>query len=222
MDETGDGAAIVLAFKAWLRRKKITYDQLAAKSGYSSQTIKRGFAKKDFSLHKLSHLCKSAGIDIFTLTESALNEEKQKHFLSVEEQNFFIAYPYLFTLFIAAISNNSKALDLQKARYHLDDQDLYHHLRELEKAGFIEVLENNRVRTHIKSEQLVLGPILSSFLYDKMFSQVKQSVFSEGNQHGFDVSLQCKIPLSAIDSFKKKLQTTLDDHMASWARGASY
>ncbi|NRA69162.1 MAG: hypothetical protein HRU19_32125 [Pseudobacteriovorax sp.] len=51
---------------------------------------------------------------------------------------------------------------------------------------------------------------------------MKQSVFSESNQHGFDVSLQCKIPLSGIDSFKKELQTTLDDRMASWARGASY
>ena len=68
MSET---AAIIEALKRDLKRRGLTYRDLAKKVGLSEASVKRVFASKSFTLQRLESMCAAVGTSVSELVRSA-------------------------------------------------------------------------------------------------------------------------------------------------------
>ncbi|TCS42686.1 XRE family transcriptional regulator [Reinekea marinisedimentorum] len=155
---------LVNTLKRELRRNHITYSQVGAHLQLSETSVKRMFAKGQFTLDRLSAICSMVKWDWTDLIDAARNNEKMLDHLSVEQEKE-IAEDIELLLVAVSVINGFTFQDLI-SQYQFSEAQCIRKLARLDKLNLIELLPGNRIRLKISTNFRwnPRGPIQKYFL----------------------------------------------------------
>jgi transcriptional regulator with XRE-family HTH domain len=137
-------AALVEALKRTLKAKGLTYADVAGAIALSEASVKRMFARGDFTLQRLEEICRFARIDLAELAASAGEDAHGITQLSVEQEQEIVSDPKL--LLVAWCAINNWTFEQIVATYALTDAECIGCLTKLDRIRIIELLPGNRIR----------------------------------------------------------------------------
>jgi len=137
-------AALIEALKRMLKAKGITYADVAGAIALSEASVKRMFARGDFTLQRLEEICRFARIDLTELAASAGEDAHGVTQLSADQEKEIVSDPKL--LLVAWCAVNNWTFDQIVATYALTDAECIGCLTKLDRIRIIELLPNNRIR----------------------------------------------------------------------------
>ena len=137
-------AALVEALKRTLKAKGITYADVAGGIGLSEATVKRMFARGDFTLQRLEEICRFARIDFRELAASAGEDARGITELSEEQEQEIVSDPKL--LLVAWCAVNNWTFEQIVGTYALSDAECIGCLAKLDRIRIVELLPGNRIR----------------------------------------------------------------------------
>jgi DNA-binding Xre family transcriptional regulator len=132
------------ALKVHLKSRGITYADLARTLRISEATVKRIFSEKNCSLARLDEICDVVQVEIADLVRTMPRASRLINRLSRQQENELIADPKLFLVAVSVMNHMSVAEIV--STYKISEAQCLSLLLRLEKIGFLEVHENNRVR----------------------------------------------------------------------------
>lgn len=174
---------ILATTKQILKRKGMTYRDLARALRLSEPTVKRMFATGNISLGRLAQIGASIGLSLAELTQLAAENRPRIHALSDEDEALLVSDLKLLLVAVCALNHWSLA-DIV-ANYRLTEAECIQKLLQLDRLGLIHLLPGNRIRQVIARDfsWQPKGPIrtffraqgLSDFL-DSSFSRPGESL----------------------------------------------
>ena len=135
---------IVDLLKRRLKAHGVTYAQVATRMRLSEASIKRMFARGDFTLQRLEEVCRIVGMDFAELGRALSEEEAGATHLSVVQEQDIISDPKLFLVALCAVGNWT--LDQIVDTYAISRTECVGYLAHLDKLRIIELMPDNRIR----------------------------------------------------------------------------
>lgn len=137
---------VIKTLKLILKSRKITYQQIARKTGGSESGIKKIFSGSDCSLKKLLLICDAADISFADLIATC-NHSRSFETVEVpqEQQTFFLENPDYFHFYWRLAIEE---LDLAEiaARYKLSPKQQFRYLKKLDDFNLIELHAGNKIK----------------------------------------------------------------------------
>ena len=130
--------------KRRLKAQGITYAQVASRLRLSEASIKRMFARGDFTLQRLDELCRIVGSDVAELARALSEEDAKPTYLTEEQEQEIISEPKLFLVALCAVGNWT--LDQIADTYAISRTECVGYLARLDKLRIIELMPENRIR----------------------------------------------------------------------------
>ncbi|HEY8269783.1 MAG TPA: helix-turn-helix domain-containing protein [Pseudobdellovibrionaceae bacterium] len=150
--------------KELLKKKKITYDELAEQMECSVPTIKRILGPEELTLNRLLQLCEIVEIDLADLEELLKETEiKEERFTPAQEE--FLAKNQSFFAYLMKLFSGETPKQIAES-CHLTQRSTDKYLIGLEKQGLIRVTGKQRVKPAFKNI-----PALGSGLLGKVYYQ---------------------------------------------------
>jgi DNA-binding Xre family transcriptional regulator len=135
------------ALKMHLKARSMTYADIARTLRVSEATIKRIFSQKNCTLARLDQICDVLQIDIADLARTVPHASRLINRLSRAQEHELVADPKLFLVAVSAM-NHMRIEDMVET-YKISEAGCLSLLLRLEKIGFLEVHENNRVKLSV-------------------------------------------------------------------------
>jgi hypothetical protein len=135
---------LVEALKRMLKAKGLTYADVASAIALSEASVKRMFARGDFTLQRLEEICHFARIDIVELAAAAGEDSPGVAQLSIEQEEEIVSDPKL--MLVAWCAVNNWTFDDIVGTYALSDAECIGCLARLDRIRVIELLPGNRIR----------------------------------------------------------------------------
>jgi len=136
--------SIVLAIRALLRARGMTYRDLAHQLGLSEPTIKRDLGGGDFSLSRLDRICEVLDISLDELVEHGRASEPALTQLSQAQETALVSDPKL--LLATYLIVNDWRFEQIMQTFRVDENDLVSLLLELDRLAVIEYRPPDRIR----------------------------------------------------------------------------
>src|SRR5690606_5368321 len=106
-DLMSEAAAIIDALKRNLKRRGITYRDVARKVGLSEASVKRVFASRTFTLQRLEAICAAVGLSVGELIRSvAAPQDPHSHYLSIEQEELLASDRRLLACFYLLLNGH--------------------------------------------------------------------------------------------------------------------
>jgi len=137
-------AVLVDTLKRELRSRGITYAAVASHLGMSEASVKRMFARKEFTLSRLDRICELAALEFSELARLIASPDAVISQLSYEQEKEFVENHKL--MLVALCTLNHWSFDDIVAAYELAPAECVKLLTRLDRLKFIELLPNNRIR----------------------------------------------------------------------------
>jgi transcriptional regulator with XRE-family HTH domain len=137
-------AVLVDALKRELKARGITYAAVARQLGMSEATVKRMFARKEFTLTRLDRICDHAGIEFSELARMIGGQDAVVSQLTFEQEKQFVDNPKL--MLVALCTLNHWGFDDIVSAYDLAEAECVKLLAHLDRLKFIELMPGNRIR----------------------------------------------------------------------------
>ncbi|MGZ3771478.1 MAG: helix-turn-helix domain-containing protein [Bdellovibrio sp.] len=153
-------------FKDLLKKKNITYEELAQELKCSLPTVNRILGSEEITLTRILELCDILGIQFSDLA-AMTKEDTQKEERFTEEQEAFLAKNgHIFSYFMKLLSDESPAQIAKK--YGLSQRSTDKYLIALENHKLIKVSSKNKVRPIFHAmPSLGRGPLGKNY-YEKI------------------------------------------------------
>jgi len=135
---------LVDALKRILKGKGMTYAMVAAGLGLSEATVKRMFARRDFTLQRVEDACRVAGIEFAELVQEASGKEAGIVHLSVEQEEEIVSDPKLMLVALCAVGNWTFEQIVET--YAMSEAECIACLTRLDRRRIIELQPGNRIR----------------------------------------------------------------------------
>ena len=189
--------------KGELRRRGITYAQVARELGLSESTIKRVFASSSFSLKRLEQVCELAGLELDDLIVLAEERRKNIEQLSEEQEKILVSDRKL--LLVAFLLINHWTVAQIRDVYEIDELEAVRLLARLDRLRIIDLQPENKVRVRLSRtfSWRRNGPI------QKLFESQVQNEFFQSSFDGpgeLRLVLNGMISARSIASMHQKLQ----------------
>ncbi len=154
---------IFVALKMHLKARGLTYADVARALKLSEATVKRIFATRNCSLARLDQLCDLIQVDVAELARSAPRKSRLIHRLSLEQERELMSDPAL--LLVAVCVMNLMRFEEIAGTYRMDEARLLSLLLKLERIGFLDLHEHNRIRLLVSNAFAWIpdGPIMRYF-----------------------------------------------------------
>jgi transcriptional regulator with XRE-family HTH domain len=154
---------LVNNIKRELKKQSMNYASLAIRLDVAESTIKKMFAKGNFSLDRLDQICDVLGVDLLEMVENVNEEVTRISKFTIGQEKILIKDFRLLLIAYAAI--NFWSVDDILYRYEMDIEEVMKHLKVLEGFGMLQIRENNRIRPLISNhfEWLPDGPLAEFF-----------------------------------------------------------
>lgn len=136
--------SILATTKQLLKRKGLTYRDLAQELKLSEPTVKRMFATGNISLERLAQVSAVLGLSMAELTHLAAENRPNIHALSDQDEAFLVSDPKL--LLVAVCALNHWTLTDIVATYRVSEAECVQKLLQLDRLGLIHLLPGNRIR----------------------------------------------------------------------------
>jgi DNA-binding Lrp family transcriptional regulator len=130
--------------KMHLKARGMTYADVAKALKLSEATVKRIFATRNCDLARLEELCQLVQVDVAELARGMPRESRLINRLSLEQEEALMSEPRL--LLIAVCATHLLRVEEICQLYSISEQECVQLLLRLEKAGILELHENNRIR----------------------------------------------------------------------------
>src|SRR5579862_2051044 len=136
--------AMVAELKRALRERRLTYAAVARALQLSLATVKRLFARGDFSLQRFERICELAGVGLRELLERAEEHAAPTKQLSITQEREIVADPRLF-LVTWLVLNRTPFEELVRS-YRFTEREALRYFIRLDRLKVIELQPFNRVR----------------------------------------------------------------------------
>jgi transcriptional regulator with XRE-family HTH domain len=160
--------ALIDRIKQLLKKKGLTYANVAKGLNVSESTLKRWFSQKNFSLKQMEQICNFAGISVEELMKTNLLQQRQEYF-SEQQEELFDKNEKAMALFY--LTTFGLSFDEIHTNYHFEKAELIKLLNQLEKVNLIELHPNNHI---VKKIDLSTMWIPKGKLSTKYFKQIRQ------------------------------------------------
>jgi DNA-binding Xre family transcriptional regulator len=140
-------AFVFEALKMHLKSRGMTYADLAQALKISEATVKRIFATRNCTLERLDSICELIQVDLKTLARAAPREGRLLNHHTLDQEEELMADPAKFLVAVCAMQQ--MRLEEIVAAYEIDEARCVALLIQLERIGFLELHENNRIRLRV-------------------------------------------------------------------------
>jgi len=137
-------AVMVAELKRALRERGLTYAAVARPLGLSLATVKRLFARGDFSLERFERICELAGLGLRELLARAEEHSAPTNQLTLTQEREIVADPRLF-LVTWLVLNRSSFEEITRS-YRFTERELLRYFIRLDRLKVLELQPFNRVR----------------------------------------------------------------------------
>lgn len=189
-------ACYLTALKELLKRRGVTYADLAEALRCSLPTIKRSLNKTSLPLERLLEIAEVANLDFAEIHKRAEQLRPQHYFFTKEQDALFAKQPETLA-YLEELLDGKTPVEI--SRHHdLDVQSTSHYQKRLEEVGLIKRKQRRQVKLLVRPPvgfgpgSLYLKREMQSFLE----SVVTEVVNAEGSQPGLFAILK---PLSLTD-----------------------
>jgi DNA-binding Xre family transcriptional regulator len=172
---------MVAALKAALRSRAITYAALATKLELSESSVKRMFARSNFTLKRLAQICEVAEVELSELVIGAQEGRRDIDELTEQQEQTLVADTKL--LLVAFLLLNYRSVESILAAYRISELEMIRLLAKLDRLQIIHLLPGNQVRMRLSRtfSWRQSGPIQRLF-ENSIQSDFFQSRFSAPNE----------------------------------------
>ncbi|MBI2994460.1 MAG: helix-turn-helix transcriptional regulator [Gammaproteobacteria bacterium] len=173
--------AVVEILKKALKASGLTYADVARHLGLSQASIKRMFARGQFTLERLESICAMMHLD-FTDLVRMIDEERAKISSLTSSQEEELVSDLKFLL-IALCVQNAWTFEEIVGYYNFPELECIRYLIRLDRLGLIELLPNNRIRRMVAQDfrWLPRGPI-ERFFEQRVQRDFLKSHFSRAGE----------------------------------------
>ncbi len=168
---------IIQALKLALKRRGITYSDVAEELSLSESSVKRLFASGGFNLERLQRVCDFAELDIAELVQIAEERRRNVERLSEAQERALVANTKL--LLVAFLLLNDWSFDQIVSEYEISQTEGIRLLAKLDRLKIIDLLPGNKARVLLSRtfSWRENGPI-QRFFEDRVQSEFFDSRFS--------------------------------------------
>lgn len=199
---------LVASLKRALKKRGLTYAQVAHALRLSEASVKRLFSEQSFSLQRLEQIAELAGLSLAELAHLADSDAGRQSQLSEQQERELVAQPALLLCFYLLL-NGYRTADIL-SDYAIDQHQLIGLLVRLDRMGLIELLPENRVRllTSRFLQWRQQGPI-RAFFDQQVREEFFQARFDQPAEHMSFVSGM--LSKSSLHLMEKKLAQLADE-----------
>lgn len=176
-----DSSALISELKRALREAQLTYRDVARHLSLSEASVKRLFAREQFSLQRLERVLQLLRMDIGNLVERVNERRQYVSQLTPEQEQALISDEDL--LVIAFLVLNRWAVEDIVTIYDFTERDIQRHLIRLDRLRIIELQPFNRYRllTARNFTWRRNGPV-QKFFAERIQSEFFRSSFAGGGE----------------------------------------
>ena len=178
MAQTG---ALIDTLKRELKAQGKTYLDVAKALDLSEASVKRVFAEKNFTLHRLEDVCDMLNIELSELVQKMNKEQRQLSQLTRDQEKEIASDLILLLITVSVISGMSYEDILNT--YDIPETECIQKLAKLDRLKLIELLPGNRVKLLVAPNfhWLPNGPI-QQFFQEKVEQDFFSSRFDKANE----------------------------------------
>lgn len=137
-------AALVEALKRELRARQRTYAQVAKHLGMAEASVKRMFARGEFTLERIDRICEFLGMEFSDIARGVGSPDAVVSMLTEQQEKELVADPKLMLVALCTLSQ--MPFDKIVCTYELSETECVKLLMRLDRLKFIELMPNNRIR----------------------------------------------------------------------------
>lgn len=136
---------LITTLKALLKKKGLSYENLAERSGIPLSTLKKNLTAEDCSLNRLDEICRAADLSLEDLINANQKESQQAiHFSEEQEEHFKKNLP-AFHVYWNLVYERRTLEDTGK-RCRLAESEIKKLLLQLDRLNLIELHPGNRIK----------------------------------------------------------------------------
>ena len=175
---------IVAELKRALRERGLTYAAVARQLSLSLASVKRLFARGDFSLARLERICELLDLSLRDILERAAERGAPTNQLTLNQEREIVADTRLF-LVTWLLLNRVSAEDITRL-YRFSERELVRWLIRLDRLKVIELQPGNRVRLLVsrRFSWRPGGPV-QRYIHDKLLREFLASAFIRAPEEFF-------------------------------------
>jgi transcriptional regulator with XRE-family HTH domain len=158
--------------KDLLKKKDLTYDDLAEQLECSVPTIKRILGPEELTLNRLLQLCEIVGINLAELEELTQDTENKEERFTVEQEEF-LAKNQSFFAYLMKLFNGETPKQIAES-HHLTQRSTDKYLIGLEKKALIRVTGKQKVKPAFKNIPLLGSGMLGKVYYQAFIKNAAQ------------------------------------------------
>ena len=192
---------LVAELKRALRERGLTYQAVARQLELSLATVKRLFARGDFSLQRFERVCELAGLGMRELLERADEHAAPTKQLTLTQEREIVADPRLF-LVTWLVLNRTPFEEITRW-YRFNERELLRYFIRLDRLKVIELQPGNRARLLVsrRFSWRPGGPV-QRYLHQKLLREFLASHFVGAHEefvfHGATVSREVLAQLKRV------------------------
>lgn len=173
--------SLVATLKRHLKAQGLTYRNLADKLGLSEPSVKRMFASRRLTVHRLADIARLLGFTLAELTHEAAIGEGRLHMLTEAQERELVSDEKLLLVSVCVLNHWSVA-EITRV-YSLSEAEAIGRLARLDRLRLIHLLPGNRIRLNVARDfdWMPHGPIRGYFL-QKGMPDFLGSPFSGGDE----------------------------------------
>jgi transcriptional regulator with XRE-family HTH domain len=203
---------LVDVLKREIKKRGITYVELARRINVSPASVKRIFAQKNFTLQRLDEILEATEISLHDLAQRSY-EESLIDQLSYELEKELISDPKKFVVAVSAM--NYISAEKITEIYNISEVEVTNYLLRLDKLGILVLYPNNRYKLLLSRtfNWIPNGPI-QNFHRAESFDDYLDASFNETNEimQFLSVMLSKQARSTFINRMKKLAQDISEQH----------
>lgn len=174
--------AVIDILKKALKASDLTYADVAVHLGISHASVKRMFARGQFTLARMEAVCDLLQMD-FTDLVQLVDEERGRISALTEGQEQELVSDLKFLLVALCVQNAWTFAEIV-SYYDIGELECVRYLARLDRLGLIELLPNNRIRRRVAQDfrWLPRGPI-ERFFEQRAQRDFLKSHFTRPGEH---------------------------------------
>jgi DNA-binding Xre family transcriptional regulator len=129
---------VIQGLKRILKRKQITYRQLAPKINMSESGLKKLFSGKDISFSRLFQICEVLGVQLSDLLSEVERGDNYQHSFTPQQESYFLKNKMGFNIFWKLVYERVSADDV-KRHYELGEREFNLILTRLNDLALIKI-----------------------------------------------------------------------------------
>jgi len=194
---------IVAEMKRALRERGLTYASVARQLSLSVPSVKRLFARGDFSLARLERICELLQLSLREVLERAAERGAPTNQLTIAQEREIVADPKLFLL-TWLLLNRVSPEDITRL-YRFGEREIVRWLIRLDRLRVIELQPGNRVRLLVsrRFSWRPGGPV-QRYIHEKLLREFLASAFVRAPEEFFFHGAMVSDPVHA--QLKRVLQ----------------